>query len=559
MASRTIATIFTVKDKMSKPIKDLSKEMKELHRKSKLSANQMNKFAKAANDAFINATKSTAKFAASSVAVIAGMASKIGLSEAMDLEGYKLQLETATKDTKRASEIMQYAIQLANKTPYEGGELVEAAAKFESMGISAMKYLPLVGDMAAATNKSVDQAAEALIDAQTGELERLKEFGITKALIIDQANQMFRNQMVVNNKGQIVDQDKFNKALEALMKDKFVGGMAKQANSLKGVWSTITGITKSSLAEMFGMTQDGSIRTGSMFDIVKSKFKEVAATFEKYQQDGTFKKMGETITNTVIKTIDTLSASVKFVKDNFNWLAPVLAGTVSAFVAFNVITKVIAAFKILQSVLTITTSAQAALNFVMALNPIGLVAIAIGVLVTAGIALYSNFDKVTESLKKGWTWFTNLIQKIPDFAFILAGPIAPILFLIKHFKEVINIVGSAIDAVKNFFGIETKNKTDNAPTTTVPTSNYEKFAKGGIASKPSIFGDGPEPEMAIPLNKSSRSKKLLAKTASILGESSGVNITIAKLADQIIVREESDIDKIADRIVTKLKQVALNM
>lgn len=74
-----------------------------------------------------------------------------------------------------------------------------------------------------------------------------------------------------------------------------------------------------------------------------------------------------------------------------------------------------------------------------------------------------------------------------------------------------------------------------------------------------FFGDGPEPEMAIPLNKSSRSKKLLAKTASIIGESSGVNISIAKLADQIIVREEADIDKIADRMVTKLKQVALNM
>lgn len=45
--------------------------------------------------------------------------------------------------------------------------------------------------MAAATNKSFDQAVEALIDAQTGELERLKEFGITKAKILEQGEKMF--------------------------------------------------------------------------------------------------------------------------------------------------------------------------------------------------------------------------------------------------------------------------------------------------------------------------------------------------------------------------------
>ena len=47
---------------------------------------------------------------------------------------------------------------------------MEGAAKFETMGMAAQKWLPLAGDMAAATNKSFDQATEALIDAQNGEL-----------------------------------------------------------------------------------------------------------------------------------------------------------------------------------------------------------------------------------------------------------------------------------------------------------------------------------------------------------------------------------------------------
>src|SRR5690606_14407242 len=37
------------------------------------------------------------------------------------------------------------------------------------------------------------------------------------------------------------------------------------------------------------------------------------------------------------------------------------------------------------------------------------------------------------------------------------------------------------------------------------------------------------------------------------------SINIAKLADQIVVREESDIDKIADAIVRKIEKASLNM
>ena len=70
----------------------------------------------------VKAFSQAAKAASVAAAAIGGLALKTGLTEALDLEGYKMQLETATKDTKKASEIMQYAINLANRTPFEGGE-----------------------------------------------------------------------------------------------------------------------------------------------------------------------------------------------------------------------------------------------------------------------------------------------------------------------------------------------------------------------------------------------------------------------------------------------------
>ena len=173
MASKVINTILNLKDNMSGKMLKVSSSVKTLtkeqQRASQQSVNMMNKFNSSVNS-MIN---KSAKMAVIGTTIASGLAIKTGLSEALDLEGFRMQLETATKDSVKAGEVMKYAIDLANKTPFEGGELVSGAAKLEAMGLSAQEWLPKIGDMAAATNKPFDQAIEAFIDAQTGELERL--------------------------------------------------------------------------------------------------------------------------------------------------------------------------------------------------------------------------------------------------------------------------------------------------------------------------------------------------------------------------------------------------
>ena len=81
---------------------------------------------------------------------------------------------------------MRDAIAFANKTPFETGQVIEATAKFESMGLSAKKWLSITSDMAGATSKDMIQAVEAVIDAvASGEFERLKEFGLSKKTLED--------------------------------------------------------------------------------------------------------------------------------------------------------------------------------------------------------------------------------------------------------------------------------------------------------------------------------------------------------------------------------------
>lgn len=247
-------------------------------------------------------TKTVAGVAATYVSAKAlANVGKSALESASGLEGYRSTLNVVLKDQQKAAKMMAWAVEFANKTPFETDSVVEATVRLQSYGIEAQKVMTQIGDMAGVMNKDLMQAVEAVADAQTGELERLKEFGITKAMIIAKGAELYKNQTIVNNKGQIVDQQKFNDALFALMEDRFKGGMEIQAKSYKGLMSTISGVWKTGLAQMAGISGTGEIIEGSAFDSAKEGLNWIANKMQDMSKSGTFEKIGKKI-GTVVQT-----------------------------------------------------------------------------------------------------------------------------------------------------------------------------------------------------------------------------------------------------------------
>lgn len=67
----------------------------------------------------------------------------------------------------------------AAKTPFGVNELTGAFVKLANAGFKPTgQQMVKLGDLASSTGKGFDQLAEAILDAQTGEFERLKEFGV---------------------------------------------------------------------------------------------------------------------------------------------------------------------------------------------------------------------------------------------------------------------------------------------------------------------------------------------------------------------------------------------
>lgn len=222
------------------------------------------------------------------------------LESASSLEGYRRTLNVVMKDQKKAAQTMAWAVDFANRTPsFETDSIVEATVRLQSYGINAQEVMTQIGDMAGVMNKDIMQAVEAVADAQTGELERMKEFGITKTMIEAKGAELYRHQTIINKKGQIVDQEKFNDALFALMEDRFKGGMEIQAKSYKGLMSTISGVWKTGLANMAGISGTGEIIEGSAFDAAKDGLSWVADKMQEMANAGTFEQIGKKIGSVV--------------------------------------------------------------------------------------------------------------------------------------------------------------------------------------------------------------------------------------------------------------------
>lgn len=550
------------------------------------------------------ALKTSAKFVGGTALAGLAVGTKVGLTEAANMEQYRNTLEVVMKDTKKAGKTFQWAVKFANKTPFDTGEVVEATTKLTSYGLKAQNVLPKVGDMASAMGKSMDQAVEAVADAQTGELERLKEFGITKQQIIDHANKIMRGKEIVNQKGQITDQKNFNKALFSLMEERYSGSMVKQAKSFKGLMSTIGGVAKSGLAKVMGITDTGATAKGSMLDVIKKQAQDFATEMEKMQSNGTFDKLQEDL-GTFAKDIgdmmnDVMPKIIEFTSYCLTHMPQIASGIKTAAGAFLLfksvqgVAKGIEIFNLLKGAINgvngsylillgtkakdkietmilyglyakeagakmllaakngiltassyvlaagqgVATAATTAFGAALAFAQSNALLIAAGLatLVAVGYLLYSNWS--TFSAAVGSWWYGTIIPAfnagknavLTVWNAIKSGCSAMKNTVISDINAIINRINSIkVPSWIPFIG----GKGLNIPTIGGKKGGKKKFAKGGLATQPSICGEA-GPEMVIPLNDKARSLKLLNVTNKIFGMRGATEATKATIKSKAL-------------------------
>lgn len=96
-----------------------------------------------------------------------------------EFEKFEAVLTNTLGSKSAAFRAMSQIQEFAAQTPFGVAELTDSFVKLANQGfVPTTNELRKMGDLAASTGKSFNQLTEAIIDAQTGEFERLKEFGI---------------------------------------------------------------------------------------------------------------------------------------------------------------------------------------------------------------------------------------------------------------------------------------------------------------------------------------------------------------------------------------------
>jgi hypothetical protein len=112
-----------------------------------------------------------------------------------EFQRFQAVLENTLGSSERAESAMSMIKDFASTTPFQVDELTGSFVKLANQGfVPTYTEMTKLGDLASSTGKGFDQLAEAIIDAQTGEMERLKEFGIRASKDNDKVTFTFKEQ-----------------------------------------------------------------------------------------------------------------------------------------------------------------------------------------------------------------------------------------------------------------------------------------------------------------------------------------------------------------------------
>lgn len=432
-----------------KEILKLGNSFKQIEKEVEDSKKKFKEWGKSVGASIDGAIKSALKWGAATATLVGGAAFTTGLQTSINLEAYRTMLETATKDFEKTNKLMKNAEQLSISTPFSPEEVIQATATLESYGVDSEKWLSMIADAAGATNTTMEQATEAVKDILSkNEFESMENLGVSKEMIIKAAEKKYGKNKVFNKQGQVKDQEKLQIVLEEIMVSKFDGGAEKLSQTVKGLWSTITGSVNMGLSKILGM-ENGLIKSGSILDIIKNKMKLISDILLKWEKDGTLDNLAKEFTKVFTEIVNSVMSVYNFIKENheviialtkFLGMIYVLTKGVfalkAAFEAYQIAMTALSSIGFLVSIFSKLKLAIGAFNLMLASTPAGWVTAAIGAIAFALYMLIFEFDKVKAFVNGLWESLKAFADNMPWWASIIVGAFMPVITLIKGLGKI---------------------------------------------------------------------------------------------------------------------------
>lgn len=295
--------------------------------------------------------------------------------------------------------------ELATKT---GSLLKNFGMSTDDAAASTIELSKRAADMASVFNTDVGTALDAINSGLKGEADPLEAFGVSLSAAKVEA-----------------------KALELGL---YSGVGALDAQAKAAATQALIMEQTASVAGDFADTSDGAANAQR---ILSAEMENVTA------------ELGSALLPVVEDGVGLLRQFAEWAGENTS-VVKVLVGVLAAFagavLAVNVASKAFAAAQALVQGATIAwTAAQWLLNAALTANPIGLVVVAIGALIAAGVLLVKNWDTVKAAFVAVFNWVKDHWELLLP---LLTGPIGlAVVAVVKNFDTIKDTAEAVFDAV----------------------------------------------------------------------------------------------------------------
>lgn len=222
---------------------DTVKALSEALTEAKHNTKELGKEARASGRGFGGMAKEAKNFvkvlAAAEVTKFFVKQGKAAVNAAAQIESYQATLETMLGSTQAARDRMEEYKDIAKITPFGLEDVVEGGNQLQAIGRYSRENLEMLGDLAAATGKPMEQVMNAyakLATGQKGEASRMFQ-----DLLISRQDWIAATGKGVSKSGELLaTTEEMMKALPKIMSSKgFYGMMAKQAETANGKFSNL--------------------------------------------------------------------------------------------------------------------------------------------------------------------------------------------------------------------------------------------------------------------------------------------------------------------------------
>jgi hypothetical protein len=454
----------------------------------------------------------------------------------------------------------------ADVTPFETNDVVSAGTRALTVAggnsSQAMSYLKLAENMASLNpQKTLDDAMEALATLKMGQTRRMQEFGFH----ITQADLKKAGGNLANIKN----------ANGISIQDMFQGGGTELATTGSGLMSTIKSKVKTQMSDagykMLEALKPTLTDAITFLDKLSPKFTTVGdlmvkgltsgiklakEMYERYGPIGdSLEKIGAQLLPSVtaamniliplaVAGLDTIRDTTKFVADNFQLVKSAVEIAAVAFGAYKAVVLYAVAAQEAHNALLIISTAR-----------------------SEGLAAAQTALKAADGSATLAQWALNTVMDANPIALTIAGLAAlgvAIYEVVKHWQDICTWIERAWDWLTKWNGTKTEQKTlmavnssgylQTSGGTTQETVTNSSSGYGMLRSR--AIGVQRVPYDNYPALLHEGEQVITKQEAKSTGKGS---FHIAKLADNIIIREEADIDKVATALANKLLNTSFNM